>query len=271
MTSDFLYENAPLAEVIAEVYWELTPLTAIPGAAIDPFFQTTSQNFQRLLAETGFSHVERLLPQDMPVELAPGQPLLRFRKSAGAWPLYQIGSGVFTCNIVPPYRGWAAFRQVIADGLAILFKSFPAPEHQFRSTLISLRYVDVFTKKHGFEDSATAFLRDQLGIRFGLPQELLDRLESEPNKVAPIFEARTPIDQTDRFFVVKAQQGLSDGLPAVVMELRISSASRLSASDQEVMRWFDEAHDVQHDIFDLMSSDSLKERMGPRRVIGGVA
>jgi hypothetical protein len=134
-----------------------------------------------------------------------------------------------------------------------------------------LRYVDVFTKKHGFEGSMTAFLRDHLGIRFGMPQALLDRLQSEPDKVVPTFEAHTPIGQTDRFLVVKVQPGLSDSSPAAVMELRISSATPLPATDKEVMRWFDEAHGVQHDVFDLMSSVSLKGRMGPRRDIGAVA
>ena len=268
MPSDFLYPNAPLAEVIAEVFWELTPLTAIPGASVDPPFPVTSSRFQQLVARQGFTNVERLIPQDVPLELVAGQPLFRYRKNPEAWPLYQLGPGVFSCNIVPPYQGWADFQEVIASGLSALVDAFPSAEHQFRTTLTSLRYLDVFTEKHGFLGNVSAFLRDYLGIQLKLPDSLLTGLASPAENVVPTIEARIQVDQTEQFLVLKAQQGTSNGAEAVVMELRVSSTMRLPPSAKELSAWFNAAHGDQHQIFDRLATEELKGRMGPKNEVG---
>jgi uncharacterized protein (TIGR04255 family) len=148
MASDFLYQNAPLIEVITELHWSLQPLIAIPNAAIDPHFAILSSKFTELARETGFVHVERLLPEQIPLEMMPHRAVFRFRRAAETWPLFQVGPGVFTANIVPPYQGWGDFRQSISSGLDLLLASYPLRPSYFRIEKLELRYIDGFTKRH---------------------------------------------------------------------------------------------------------------------------
>ena len=71
MSQDYLLQNAPLVEVIAEVHWKLQVLKSAPNAAIDPQFSLFEPEFRKVTAGEGFHHVDRLLPPDFPAELLP--------------------------------------------------------------------------------------------------------------------------------------------------------------------------------------------------------
>ncbi len=62
-SSDFIYENAPLVEVIAEVRWRLVRIVSIPGAELDPMFERGYGKLKDLLEQEGFRHLERSVPE----------------------------------------------------------------------------------------------------------------------------------------------------------------------------------------------------------------
>ena len=72
---DFVYSTPPLIEVISEVRWETTPVAAIPGASIDPHFLLFNKTFSNRVNEAGFEYVERVVPDEIPIELTSGNPI----------------------------------------------------------------------------------------------------------------------------------------------------------------------------------------------------
>ena len=144
-----LYKNAALVEVIAELHWELKPIQIAPGAKVDPFYDLFREKFFAAAKAKGFAFQETIIPKEVPAELLPNKPRERLRASEGAWPLYQIGPGIFTVNVVPPYSGWLDFRKTLAEGLKLLIESYPSAEQYMKVTHLELRYIDAFTSRHG--------------------------------------------------------------------------------------------------------------------------
>jgi uncharacterized protein (TIGR04255 family) len=99
---EFVYDKPPLIEVICEIRWRLQPLVSAPGTAIDPHFSSFSDDFTNMCKTSSFSLVERINPENVPVEFLAGHPIYRFRKQQNQWPLFQIGPGLLTVNDVPP-------------------------------------------------------------------------------------------------------------------------------------------------------------------------
>ena len=49
-TDDFIYENAPLREVIVQAWWRLQPIFGSADAAIDPHFSVFAEQFHKTTA-----------------------------------------------------------------------------------------------------------------------------------------------------------------------------------------------------------------------------
>ena len=111
--------------MIAEVHWELKTLESNTQARIDTYFDILRDQFLDALKLHGFAHEERLFPKEIPIELLPYKPRLLLRKQKNQWPIFQIGPGLFTANIVPPYLGWKEFRETLVIGLEALVSSYP--------------------------------------------------------------------------------------------------------------------------------------------------
>jgi uncharacterized protein (TIGR04255 family) len=137
---DFLYDNPPLAEVIAEIHWELVPLKSVPGGGVDPSFEPFSGAINGIFADNGYTHIERMIPDQVPLEFLAHKVVSRFRTSANKWPLFQIGPGLLTVNIVPPYQGWSSFAPALKLGFEALHKAYPSA-----STHLRIKRMEVFT------------------------------------------------------------------------------------------------------------------------------
>ena len=169
-----IYTNAPLVEVIAEVRWKTIPLVAIPDGGIDPHFDVLLNEFRTKARENSYIFEEPLTPPEIPRELLPGKVMYRFRTTQNRWPLYQIGPGVFTVNIVPPYQGWSYFAPIIEQGISWLLSSYPSSSTVMTLDLLMLRYVNAFTAAHGRRNSRS-FLLDGLGHQVIPPETLLKK------------------------------------------------------------------------------------------------
>ena len=74
----------------------------------DPGFAVFSQQFGQLMDASGYKAVERVSP---PGPSFVHQIVYRYRKEQ-AFPLAQIGHGIFACNVSTDYE-WDAFEEMI--------------------------------------------------------------------------------------------------------------------------------------------------------------
>ena len=258
---DFTYERAPLVEVIAEAYWPLIPLSAIPGGAVDPYFPRASTQFQEEAAALGYGVIEPLVPPGVPMEMMPKQVITRYRHRPEVWPLFQIGPGVFTVNMVPPYAGWSQFRSTLADGYAAATRAYQkAGRAEVDVESLGLRYVNAFTAAHGFDGKQAAFLDRHLGLRIDIARKLPSGVQAEwdTREIQLVLHAPSSAPSGSRFTLMAAQ-GLAAGNPACVLELAIRGKP-----EGDAVAWFDQAREAIRLTFESLLSPELQEHIGPK-------
>ncbi|ASJ70595.1 TIGR04255 family protein [Granulosicoccus antarcticus] len=268
-SKDFLYEIAPLVEVIAEIHWNLVPIQSAPGNAIDPYFQDFKISFQEEIIKAGFGYVEPLVPDSVPLEFMANKPLHRYRQKEGKWPLYQIGPGVLTINIVPPYQGWADFYKYIELGIECLYKCYPVSERYLNIVSLDLRYLDAFTKDHGVEDRFD-FLRDDLNLAAELNPRISELAAETDEAVLQAANLSINLKSPERTVAnVSCQNGMSGRDPATIVTFQTTNSNILDSekSAPDVAQWFQLSHVVLHDLFDAMLSDRVKKLLGAKMEI----
>lgn len=266
---DYIYEDAPLVEVIAEVRWQLLPIASLPGAEIDPHFERGHSKVGAALAKHGFTHSERIVPSDVPYEFLAGKPIFRYRRAPDLWPLVQLGPGIMTVNITPPYEGWGDFRGIIETAVHVVNDIFGFGLEFSKIKSCEVRYIDAFTARHGMNDPS-AFLADDLSMPASPPPGVLDNLKLEGASVLPNVKFRFPVkDREHDTIVLHAAHGKRDGKEAIIYDLRMQHAvpEGTVKSATEVLTWMDEAHDRLHIAFEETVSDKLRERFGKKRTV----
>ena len=266
---DYLYDKAPLVEVIAEIHWALKKLDTAPGAKIDPYYDLFKDAFLAYAKTTGLTDVQDLVPTVVPPELLPNQPRLRLRTAPGRWPLAQLGPGIITANIVPPYKGWAAFQPFLHQIVDGLFKHYPLPNKTLRIDKLHLRYIDGFDQRFGLEGYSD-FAAKMLGIRMPLPDEFISNCVKSDSDVSYLLENRFHNTRPGGSYgKLKLSPGQINGQSALIMELHCESQfNPQSANDsRSVKKWFAQAHTCLHSQFETLASPALKAVMGPKREI----
>lgn len=268
MGSDFLYANAPLVEVIAEVHWKLQPLQVPPNASIDPHFETFEKDFLAACKSAGYDFVENVFPMAVPREFLGHKVLRRMRKKADSWPLFQLGPGVIAINIVPPYKGWQEFVPLISQGLSMLFSSYPIPQKYLEIEKLELRYMDAFVPKHGVTDRAS-FIRDDLGMARQLPQGIIGHADASQEPVSQTGSAQVSVKKpANSEGLIQVETGTADKDPAVLVTFIIRTKDHKIAQDQtSIVSWFDQSHVVIREWFDVLISDRVKQLLGPKTSI----
>lgn len=262
---DFLYSNPPLIEVISEVWWKTTRIEAIPGASIDPHFLVFRDEFFKRMKKNTFERRERVVPQAVPIELTSGTPIFRFRKGPNKWPLYQIGPGLFTANIVPPYGGWKEFKKFLDQGITYLYQSYPLSKDYLDISRLELRYMDGFQSNNGPITNYSEFVRDHLGIDLKLPKPSDGKIAS-PRLIGQI-EVSLPNLQGSQG-IISVRPGQVKKKDAILMELvvRRNKFSK-KIEKREIVTWFNKAHQVLHNWFGNICSEPLKKTFGNIREI----
>jgi uncharacterized protein (TIGR04255 family) len=266
---DFVYSTPPLIEVISEVRWGTTPVVAIPGASIDPHFSLFNKKFSNRVKKTGFEYVEQIVPDEVPIELTSGNPIFRFRKAKNAWPLYQTGPGLFTANIVPPYKGWKEYKKFLDQGLAHLYSSYPMPNDYLRIKKLELRYMDGFQVQHGAINRYPEFLEKHLGIQLRMPN-LPDKESMAASLIGEIHIPLPNIQNSLGIISIKPAQITRNDKKneAIIMELIIrKNEFPQQFNKRNIVSWFNKAHTFLHKWFDRVCSDELKATFGEKREI----
>lgn len=267
---DFVYESPPLVEVIAEIHWHIEKLSTVPGGGLDPQFAALMAGLEKVLPEAGFGTIERLVPAELPIELLADKPVVRFWRAANQWPLFQVGPGVMTVNIVPPYEGWNQFKPNVQLGLDVLRKHYPVAEKLLHVERAELRYIDGFTKRHGFT-TYEQFVRDNLAIRISLPDGVTRSTPQPANEhVACSADFRFPLaGKPNNWGVIRIRPGKIRNEPGAIAEFAVQW--RQASGDiplGDLASWFDAAHSSVRDWFSAMVNESLKTTFGAQRKVG---
>ena len=247
------------------MHWQLQPLDSMPTAAIDPHFPVFKREFGESVKSSGFLFQEAANPPQIPLELRPNRPDIRFRKSPGTWPLFQIGPGILAVNNVPPYGGWSNFQGIFESGLKILWETYPIPEKYLKIKKVELHYINGFLNIHGF-DSFSNFVNQQLQVSLDFPRDLFSESpivsESQEFKIEVRFHLDFP-EQSQG--IIKLNPGKVKGEKAVILELLVSKATAetVPRTPEEIKAWFFGGHSVLRNWFEILTSEGLKRKMGP--------
>ena len=269
MNQDFLYENAPLIEVIAEIHWALKPLQLDPHSKLDPHYESFIFDFQHYLSKFQFTHIQELIPKDVPIEILPNQPRIRIRSAPDMWPLAQAGPGIITANIVPPYNGWKEYEEFIFNLINGLYECYPLASNTLFIEKLHLRYIDGFDHSFGFAQYSK-FAADMLGIKSPLSDEFLRNCTKSESELTYVLECRfqnaSPDGATGK---IKITPGTKNNFTALIMEMSCDSIFLNSSfmPPESVKQWFVDAHKCLHIQFDAITTCKLKSKFGQQRKI----
>jgi uncharacterized protein (TIGR04255 family) len=243
----------------------LTNLKIVEGVQIDPFYPMLLQKFTAAMAETGFGIVESRVPDDAPIELLAYQATRMFRQAANQWPVFQIGPGVFTANVVPPYGGWSSFVPHIEKGLSKLYSSYP--DEFMLPQRATLRYLNAFKSSHGMSSPPT-FIRNCLKLVCPLPDQIVSAAEGGKDAILQTGNIRIPLaiipNATGR---ILWGAGRHNNEEAVTLELRVEMSATGEKSPSYVLSQLNKAHSTISVWFEALISDQLRSHFGDRREV----
>jgi uncharacterized protein (TIGR04255 family) len=244
------YRYPPLVELIAELRWG-SPLPSAQSRNVVLLAGTHEEFFMRFgsrVGALGYEQVERLVPPGFPA--LPFQAIYRFRKKTAeqGTTLYQVGTGVFSANITPPYHSWEKFRPVVEEGVRILLDTRNPAEKELPFTSTTLRYIDAFGKQFTEGRSPAVFIRDVLGFELQPPAAVCDEVAPSA-EIRPSIQLQIPLKSGGQQMSLALGEGSVGGEEAVVMDLTVSSEGSISPSMSEIMTIFHSAHEVCHRVF----------------------
>lgn len=244
-----IFANPPLIELIAELRW-LPGGIAVPNSLPAPgtvlqfplvpaYVEETFARFLNRVAAQGFGMSERVLPPNFP--LFPFSVVYRIRKVdiENKNFVYQIGSGIFSANAIPPYRDWSTFKPVVEQGIRALLESrHDAERGDFTS--VSLRYVDLFADEFSDGKLSFGFLNDVLGIKVAFPKALVDQI-GDMNAAKSGLQLSVPL-KTGLTMNLQIQEGTAAGKNGILMVTEVIAAQPTRANLGAVMEVLENAH-----------------------------
>jgi uncharacterized protein (TIGR04255 family) len=266
------YQNAPLVELIAELRWAFggvqsaankpqeinVPISVLAAPDTEEFFM----RFGAQAAAEGYMRVERLLPSGIPV--LPFRPLYRFRKggSEAGTTLYQLGGGIFSANITPPYHSWTAFRPVVERGVTLLVAARDDSEKQIPFSQVSLRYINAFRRNLLEERTTWKFIREVLRFDLALPHAVT-RFVGEGQEPAGNIQLAVALQSGQRLGLTIGD-GKIGNETAAILDTMVSAHGATAPSVASVMRTLDEAHDVIYSMFTDLTK-KIRDLMQPEK------
>ncbi len=258
--------NAPLAEVIFELRWELPGAEGLPVLLRhDPGYALLCQTFSDKAKALGFA-LRRPISDDPSVQ--PGGHSVGYRYYRGEglpFPLWQIGPGIFACNESTNYE-WLSFKQLCLQGLEALFNSYPRAKFlQINPMHLELRYVDVFDRDLLGHTNVLRFLAENTRCEFvmknplggfGFNEQVQGRIQL--NQVSQ--------DDPNTSFGYDVRAGRAAEKEAIVLVSKVVTAGhqpthRQSRQRKEYFsRWLDNSHNITRQFFKRFVADDLMHK-----------
>ena len=242
-------KNAPLQEVIFEVRWRLQPGKE-DGQLQDPGFELASGRLSTIL-EKEFPLHRRIVPTEFPDLLFFYRPVHQYWKAENNWPVIQLGPGIFTINCTDQVYDWdTIFRPLIADGISWLMQAYKEP---IQLAFASLRYIDAIkTDDFGRLDNGWQdFIKNNFNIEFN--NSFNTRGQQRRIQIEQSFD----LDDGSEL-QVQLGNGTKNNDQALVWQTAI--LRKHSFSQEELLNWADNAHNISHALFVEMLKPHLYAR-----------
>ena len=259
-----VFKQPPLVEIVAEARWELGVAAMPPQFAVMPIpapntsaHESHFLNFASKAGTKGYGLVERLVPPGFP--LLTNQPAVRYRSNDTSAPIFQLGPGIFTANIVPPYKSWASFLPYLGIGLDLLLESRSSTDINFAFSELRLKYLDAFGQRLTEGKTVTDFLAQRLGIRVELPHAIM-RFCSNKADVKPSISVAVPMNGGT--IELKVGEGWVRNVPNLIMETAVLCKGPYQPNREVILKALNDAHAIIHDSFVEMTT-SLHHLMEP--------
>ena len=255
--------NAPLAEVVFELRWQLQGGQGQPDVfKSDPAYPLTAPLFSSTMSRAGFGF-RREMSVDKSAPLLGHSIQYRFQKSeAEPFPLIQIGPGIFACNQSTDYE-WSSFKKLANVSVSALFRSYPA-QLPMVPTLFELRYVDAFNKDLIGHNDLTEFINRNTPGKIILPFLESKSFSGEVAGMLRIDKKFRGI--ADEVFSLQVGTGEKERKPSIVAISKVVRRARptdLKGNTQSkvtmIMKWLEQSHKVTSNFFkEFVTNDLMK-------------
>lgn len=193
------------------------------------------------------------------------QPVYRYRRNGGAFPIVQLGHGIFSVHAGPPtYQSWSGFRTEVKQAIAALIEAKPPNVVTTTFSRVVLRYIDRFGLELRAGASNYSFIRDQLGITIDLPEGLIE-LAQNSDKISPIIGLNLPVaghDNAQLTFQVAAGRLGTRATTDTIMDMGYAVTGKVPLDVNEVLERLDSAYTVIHGWFEVLIG-GIRDRLEP--------
>lgn len=247
------YKNAPLVELVAELRWgpgtdkpvgdQRSLVVSMPDAKDEE----TYMQFGAVLSAEGYGRFERVVPPGMPIPFAQVAIRCRPSNSQQQSPLFQLGPGVFSANVLPPYNSWAEFSPVVRQGIDGLIGAFDRSEVDRPNFQVAIiRYIDAFKSDLSGGRDVLSFLRDVMGFTIALPEAIVTRATSS-KEIVPVLHLAIPTSLGR--LEMKFSDGRQGNERAIVVDTSLLIQRDLGSSAELAIEAFTEGRQVIHELF----------------------
>jgi uncharacterized protein (TIGR04255 family) len=267
--ADIVFKQPPLVEIAAEFRWDIPGLQVpeqFAGAPMPLMDGTVHEiqfmNFASKAGAKGYGLIERVVPTGFP--LLAGQATFRYRNAIaveGA-PVFQLGPGVFSVNLVPPYKSWESFLPYIDLGLGLLFDS-RSQEQQVPFSEVRLGYIDAFGDNLRRGQSVVKFLAQNLGVTVQLPPSIMQFCTDQDGAKVNLAVSLPISTGTLNLSIA---EGWVRNARSLIMNTTVVHKGPLTPDKAAIVAAMNAAHKVIHDSFVGMTGP-LHQLMEP--VTGG--
>lgn len=228
------FVNPPLIELIIELRWLPSAGGDMNAALIK--HEELFKLYADKISEEGYTQFERLIPSGFPVMV--NQPVCRYKKKASDkdTTLYQLGLGIFSINVTPPYISWKVFKPVVEKGIKLFLEScseIKLNDQEFIN-IVNMRYINAFQDNLTKGESLYKFINETLGINIGLPN-VLKELVSSQDEIKPFLRLSIPLKSEHQEMTLGLGEGLLNNNRAIIMDIIVSTTKNISSDTNEII------------------------------------
>ena len=236
--------HAPLVEVIFEIRWN-----SVDKASLDKFQLLLGSMFSVLKED--FPNVVNLQPNSaIPINAFVGMPTHRFT-SANGYPMYQLGPGILSVNMVNDGYIWESFLDTVKKVVSVFER---LSDLQGQKITLALKYLDFF--KFSFSE---VDLKEYIKHNFHLSVES-PYLNDRPSKT---FSFATTYDVKVGKFSMSMNTGYNNvngsQIEGIITESNISQELNFGDLNSYISDKLPEAHEILGDFFKELTAGDFYE------------
>jgi uncharacterized protein (TIGR04255 family) len=236
--------NAPLKEVIFELFWSLD--YDQNGFPVDNnAFGLAKGKFSTLI-EDDFKHLDYLLPDNI---VLPQQVALRFWKDKNIYPVIQIGMGVIAVNDTEKNYVWEdTYKPLVLKAIENLEKSYRFKNLNYNK--VRLKYIDSVDISDEEYANVRTFIKEKLNLN-------IENGFSVQGISKDINVSQSFLLEDGSNFVLSVNTGFNqqNQQNAIVWSLEVSKTGQIAT--QEISDWLEIAHEKTSSTFKNMLNPSF--------------